>query len=240
MEVVERVAERVRARLASASKAKIETREQLRDVATKTADQHKTLIFTTLSLDKRQLMLVFARQWFGSLRAAAAHALVIGHGASTCRPLLDLAVPCYADRLAPKLRGKQNEFGPQVLLKWWYALALVQDGFRIVFSDVDVAFLADPLAVWRAMPGGYDVQGLSDIYHPNQTFAEHHKITCNRGWMDHQYENTRRAIYPCQSTGLWFAEPTPPVEAFLAGLYGYLTENPNEWVFVRLKSLPRR
>ena len=146
MEVVERVAERVRARLASASKAKIETREQLRDVATKTADQHKTLIFTTLSLDKRQLMLVFARQWFGSLRAAAAHALVIGHGASTCRPLLDLAVPCYADRLAPKLRGKQNEFGPQVLLKWWYALALVQDGFRIVFSDVDVAFLADPLA----------------------------------------------------------------------------------------------
>ena len=43
------------------------------------------------------------------------------------------------------------------------------------------------------------------------------------------YEHGRRSIYPCQSTGLWYARSTPPTHAFLQGLHGYLRTRPNEW-----------
>ena len=37
-----------------------------------------------------------------------------------------------------------------------------------------------------------------------------------------RYEHGRRSVYPCQSTGLWYARSTPPTHAFLEGLHGYL------------------
>ena len=37
-----------------------------------------------------------------------------------------------------------------------------------------------------------------------------------------RYEHSRRSVYPCQSTGLWYARSTPPTHAFLKGLHGYL------------------
>ena len=47
--------------------------------------------------------------------------------------------------------------------------------------------------------------------------------------MENMYEHGRRSIYPCQSTGLWYARSTPPTHAFLQGLHGYLRTRPNEW-----------
>ena len=32
-----------------------------------------------------------------------------------------------------------------------------------------------------------------------------------RGWMEGMYEHSRRSIYPCQSTGLWYARASAPV-----------------------------
>ena len=43
------------------------------------------------------------------------------------------------------------------------------------------------------------------------------------------YEHSKRSIYPCQSTGLWFARDCVACRAFFDGLYGYLEERPNEW-----------
>ena len=78
------------------------------------------------------------------------------------------------------LRGKQNMFGHQVLLKWWYAKQLLGLSYHIVFSDPDIAWLADPFDKWDT---SFDLQGLSDIRHVNVTTQKFHEITCyGHGW----------------------------------------------------------
>ena len=54
-----------------------------------------------------------------------------------------------------------RRFGRQVVLKWWYAARLTRAGFHVLFSDADVAWLADPLAAWER---SFDLQGLSDVW----------------------------------------------------------------------------
>ena len=72
----------------------------------------------------------------------------------------------------------------------------------------------DPFQHWDR---SFDFQGLSDIRSTNVTTGRHHEITCLRPWMENMYEHGRRSIYPCQSTGLWYARSTPPTHAFLQG-----------------------
>lgn len=98
--------------------------------------------------------------------------------------------------------------------------------YHIVFSDPDIAWLSDPFAKWDT---SFDLQGLSDIRHVNVTTQKHHEITCLRPWMEQMYEHSRRSIYPCQSTGLWFMRNRPQSRALLDGLYRYLEAKPNEW-----------
>jgi hypothetical protein len=113
-----------------------------------------------------------------------------------------------------------------VLLKWWYASQLLLFDFHVIFSDPDIAWIRDPFATWDE---SFDLQGLSDIRSVNLTVQKHHEITCMRAWMDNMYEHSRRSIYPCMSTGLWYMRNTLPSRAFLQGLYGYLEKRPNEW-----------
>ena len=203
----------------------LRTESQLRRVAGEVANQRRELIYTTVTMDRAQHQLVMLRQWFGNLRAAACHALLIGMDAHTCALARNASLPCFVDGLAPSLRGKQNGFGPQVLVKWWYALALLRANHHVVFSDPDVAWIADPFAAW---PRGFDLQGLSDTMSVNITTRPHHEITCNRGWMDSMYRGVR-TVYPCQSTGLWYLRDGAASRAFLMGLHGYLSQRTNEW-----------
>ena len=152
--------------------------------------------------------------------------LLIGADERTCVAARNATIPCFVDAAAPTLRGKQNQFGHQVLLKWWYARELLRLDFHIVFSDPDIAWLANPFARWQH---AFDLQGLSDIRSTNLTVQAHHEITCMRPWMETMYEHSRRSIYPCQSTGLWFMRNRPQSRALLEGLYGYLSTHHNEW-----------
>ena len=172
------------------------------------------------------------RQWFGNLRTAASHALMLGTDARTCAIARNASIPCFVDGLAPALKGKQNFFGHQVLLKWWYARALLGLQYHLVFSDPDIAWVKDPFAGWErtvGTPGYFDLQGLADIRSVNLTVQKHHEITCMRGWMENMYEHGRRSIYPCQSTGLWYMRDSAASRAMLDGLYGYLAAKSNEW-----------
>jgi hypothetical protein len=164
------------------------------------------------------------------LRGAAAHTLLVGVDERTCAVARNATIPCFVDGVAPPLSGKQNMFGSQVLLKWWYAKTLLSLGFEIIFSDPDIAWLSDPFARWQHDSWrAFDLQGLSDIRSPNLTVQKHHEITCMRPWMESMYEHGRRSIYPCQSTGLWYMRNRPSSRAMLEGLYGYLRARPNEW-----------
>jgi len=177
-------------------------------------------------MDKALMQLVFLRQWYGNLRAAAPHAVLIGANKRTCDAARNATIPCFIDAAAPALRGKQNEFGAQVLIKWWYARELLKLNYHIVFSDPDIAWLSDPFSHWQH---SFDLQGLSDIRSTNLTTQAHHEITCMRPWMENMYEHSRRSIYPCQSTGLWFMRDRQQSRALLDGLYGYLWRHANEW-----------
>lgn len=202
------------------------TQEDLLRIATQLATAQRQIMFTTVTMDRSQHQLLFFRQWAGNLRSRLANALVIGTNEYTCRVLRNASIPCFVDKLAPSLSGKQNFFGSQVLLKWWYANALLLHSFHIIFSDPDIAWVRDPFAAWDE---SYDLQGLSDIRSVNLTVQRHHEITCVRPWMDQMYEHSKRSIYPCMSTGLWYMRDTVPSRAFSDGLYGYLRARSNEW-----------
>ena len=210
----------------SAQMPVIRNSTDLATIAAAFANTDRELLFTTVSMDKPMHQLVFLRQWQGNLRSAAAHSLMIGANKQTCDAARNATIPCFIDGSAPALRGKQNAFGHQVLLKWWYARELLQLNYHIVFSDPDIAWLGDPFARWAH---SFDLQGLSDIRSTNLTTQAHHEITCMRPWMENMYEHGRRSIYPCQSTGLWFMRDRPQSRALLGGLYGYLSRHPNEW-----------
>lgn len=198
----------------------------LAEVVAAIATPDRELLFTTVSMDKPLHQLIFLRQWLGNLRTAAPHALLLGADARTCAAARNATVPCFVDAMAPALRGKQNEFGHQVLLKWWYAREMLRLGYHVIFSDPDIAWLGEPFATWDR---SFDLQGLSDIRSTNLTVQAHHEITCMRPWMEKMYEHGKRSIYPCQSTGLWYLRDRPQGRAMLDGLYGYLSVRNNEW-----------
>lgn len=207
-------------------KGTLTTQDDLLRVATHLATPAHQIIFSTVTMDRPLHQLLLFRQWAGNLRGRLANALVVGTNEHTCHIMRNESIPCFVDNLAPQLTGKQNFFGSQVLLKWWYARALLRHSLHIVFSDPDIAWVRDPFAAWDET---YDLQGLSDIRSVNLTVQKHHEITCIRPWMEQMYEHSRRSIYPCMSTGLWFMRDTPQSRAFLDGMYGYLQARNNEW-----------
>jgi len=200
--------------------------DELLRVAAEVASTKRELIYTTVSMDRALVQLVFLRQWFGNLGARARNVLLVGANEHTCQVVREASIPCFADAAAPTQRGRQNGFGSQVTLKWWYARVLAEARFHLIFSDPDVVWLRDPFAHWER---SFDFQGLSDIRSVNLTVQSHHEITCMRPWMENMYERSKRSVYPCQSTGLWFARATPPTVAFLRGLHRYIADKPNEW-----------
>ena len=213
-------------RLSAGPAGTIRSVEHLHRVAKHVATPQRELMYTTVDMDRAGHQLILLRQWAGNLREAFSHALVVGANHDTCAVVRNASIPCFVDGVAPKLKGKQNFFGQQVVMKWWMAMQLLEGRFNIVFSDPDIAWLRDPYAVWDR---SYDLQGLSDIRSVNLTVQKHHEITCMRPWMENMYEHSRRSVYPCQSTGLWYMRDLPQSRAFLATLYGYLQARPNEW-----------
>lgn len=121
------------------------------------ATREQEVILTTLKMDASNLQLVMMRQWMGSLRSRAANVLVVGTDNATCHVLRARKIPCFVDRVAQEhelardrkiVRGNVNMFGAQVMLKWWYTRALIQNGFHVLFADADVAWLQDPIEHW--------------------------------------------------------------------------------------------
>ena len=200
--------------------------EEVIKVATSVASAKRELMFSTVTMDRPQYQLIFLRQWFGHLGARARNVFLVGANEATCAVAREASLPCFTDDASPKQNGKQNGFGYQVVLKWWYAMVLSQAGLHLLFSDPDIVWLKDPFQHWDR---SFDFQGLSDIRSVNLTTQRHHEITCMRPWMENMYEHGRRSLYPCQSTGLWYARSTPPTHAFLHGLHGYIRSRPNEW-----------
>ena len=100
--------------------------DELLRVAAEVASTKRELIYTTVSMDRALVQLVFLRQWFGNLGARARNVLLVGANEHTCQVVREASIPCFADAAAPTQRGRQNGFGSQVTLKWWYARVLAE------------------------------------------------------------------------------------------------------------------
>lgn len=114
----------------------IRTNEDLATVAAAVANVDREILFTTVSIDKPLHQLVFLRQWQGNLRSSAPHALMIGANNKTCEAARNATIPCFVDGAAPPLRGKQNLFGHQVLLKWWYAREMLRLNYHLMCGQL--------------------------------------------------------------------------------------------------------
>jgi len=199
------------------------------------ATREQEVILTTLKMDASNLQLVMMRQWMGSLRSRAANVLVVGTDNATCHVLRARKIPCFVDRVAQEhelardrkiVRGSVNMFGAQVMLKWWYTRALIQNGFHVLFADADVAWLQDPIEHWDR---SFDLQGLSDMHSVNLTLQPYHELTCMRGWMEAQYSHSKMSVYPCQSAGLFYLRSSEVTRSFTHDLFEYVRENSKEW-----------
>ena len=145
-----------------------------------------------------------------------------GGGNASCRPLIDAGMTCLPDNLhaycavhnhtvmswVPAANRDTDRFGTRnvaVDAKYWYALRFLRFGHTVVFADLDVLFFRSPLA--RSAPGR-GLQGLSDSL---QFFDADDERRIGNQTRCHP-----ALAYgaPCQSTGLWFAQPTAAVIAF--------------------------
>ena len=104
---------RRRLRHAGHNEAVLRNGTELSTVAALAANDERELIFTTVTMDRGEHQLVMLRQWAGNLGRRIANTLIIGTTMATCKLLRNASLPCYVDRLAPAMRGKQNGFGPQ-------------------------------------------------------------------------------------------------------------------------------
>ena len=152
----------------SKHKGTIATQEDLLRTATHLATPSRQLMFTTVTMDKPLFQLLLLRQWAGNLRGRLANALVIGTNDYTCKVMRNESIPCFVDKLAPQLTGKQNFFPSAVLLKWWYARALLEHSFHIIFSDPDIAWARDPFGTWDE---SYDLQVASCVVVARATWS---------------------------------------------------------------------
>ena len=104
---------RRRLRHAGHNEAVLRNGTELSTVAALAANDERELIFTTVTMDRGEHQLVMLRQWAGNLGRRIANTLIIGTTMATCKLLRNASLPCYVDKLAPAMRGKQNGFGPQ-------------------------------------------------------------------------------------------------------------------------------
>ncbi|KAK9834700.1 hypothetical protein WJX74_007976 [Apatococcus lobatus] len=175
--------------------------------------------------------------------------MTVSYTEETCRLLLSVSIPCFVDRLSPqpdtfpeRLQGETAVFA-----KYWHALSLLKLGINVYFSDSDAAILQDPFVF---QDRSFDIEGLSDwndrsiVPDPRGMF-EHPCVIYNtkkdrqvlggqfiEGYWQHPLSkpDVQKHMNPCQSTGGWFAQPTPPSILFLEHMLHWMTEwHPKQW-----------
>ncbi|KAK9867440.1 hypothetical protein WJX84_006632 [Apatococcus fuscideae] len=216
----------------------------------------KLIILTTLSIhyrgsDHPDSQLDHMRNFAFHLEKAQRlrNTLTVSYDAETCLLLQSAGIPCFVDRVAPQpdqLPGRlHTETGH--FAKYWHALALLKLGITVFFSDSDAALLQDP---FLHQDKRFDIEGLSDwnwiaelpsasdmsehpcpIYVSKKDRAVHggQALSGNWGFSDGDL-SVQSYMSPCQSTGAWFASPTPSAILFLEDLLERMTvSHPEQW-----------
>ncbi|KAK9862816.1 hypothetical protein WJX84_001287 [Apatococcus fuscideae] len=154
--------------------------------------------------------------------------------------LLTAGIICFMDHAAPPpatLPGQYAEERPHWFSKYWHAHTLNSLGLRLLFLDDDVVVFQDP---FQFHDRSYDIEGLSDWnwmdHVPNTQAVPALKIFLSAGqqliWNGLATDENKKSqhVNPCQSTGIWFSEPSPTSLIFLHDLLDWLlTKRSTQW-----------
>lgn len=208
-----------------------------------------TLLLSTARIRPGQTYAVWAlaANWQAGLERAFpppfhTRRLLIGVDEYTCKRITEAGVKgCVVD-WSSWWPGAASP-AADVNLKWLWAQIALSLGYRVLFSDLDVAFtgaggqgavLEYLTSARRAVPGGPsgvapDLQIMSDVWTCTQATVDTSTAT-SRPWKGHTVGDwlANDAIMPCTidtfygfqslclSTGFWFALPTAPVLSLLS------------------------
>lgn len=103
--------------------------------------------------------------------------------------------------------------------KYWYASRFLRMGHAVLFSDADVLLLRNS---FDDLPSVHALQGLSDDSNPYDADDERRLGNAT------QCDRYLRYGAPCQSTGIWLAQPTAAGLAFFTHLLQSM-QNSCEW-----------
>lgn len=225
-------------------------------VAARIASSQREILLTTVDItyrgytDPDRVLDLFRNfAWHLAKVGRLQHTLVVSYTPETCWYLIGIGIPCFTDRAAmqpqdlPGIHGRR----PPTFQKYWHALELVRLNYTLLVLDPDVSALQDP---FRFHNSAYDIEGLSDWEH----FSEVPSPKQYASWGCPIYKLVQRTedsnamleghwrvesgnhlaamkhVSPCQSTGLWFAEPRPATVMFLAELLEWMLEyRPTQW-----------
>ncbi|KAK9816801.1 hypothetical protein WJX72_005258 [[Myrmecia] bisecta] len=205
----------------------------------------REIIFTTFLMDEAMAQLQFNKNFLSSLHGVGrmVNTMLISYDVDSCAQMELAGVPCWLDRVAPQphtLPGQYASKVPHWFQKYWWAKHMTHLNYTVLFVDNDAVVLQDPLHHYDP---SYDIQGLSDWNWLTEPPSPLEIVvwgcplykTMNKakslGGQEVVYrddtakkplEATNPAI-PCQSTGLWFAQPTPAAHAFFRDLLDLLT-----------------
>ena len=149
--------------------------------------------------------------------------------------------PIYLDRVFPRREEYIDAVRPEDtynrefdVQKHWWGMRLVELGFRVIYMDSDNLVLRPNLLDPFDHP--YDVQGLSDWFEPelwpvggalNRSCGLYFMVADDRlprgavlreKWHFRPGEQGLDNTNPCQSTGLWYLQPTNTTISFMRAM----------------------
>ncbi|KAK9816940.1 hypothetical protein WJX72_007222 [[Myrmecia] bisecta] len=220
------------------------TKRNYRRVMEMIATPGRQIIYTTFVMDGEQRQLQETRNFMWWLKKIGLmnNTIIISYDAPSCDLLAENGLPCWIDRAAPPvdmLKGQYRDRVPGWYQKYWWALKLAEANFTAMFTDNDAAIMRDP---WPLHDTSYDIEGLSDFNwlptppNPKDMLLGacliyrmgHNPDQAANQWLmkggDTDPEKSTAHTNPCQSTGLWFAEPRDPTKRFFRDFLVWIQE----------------
>ena len=175
------------------------------------------------------------------------HTMLITTAEDNWAMLNERGLPAYLDRAFPRRSDYVQHVKPHDtpnrefdVQKHWWGWKFTSMGYRVVYMDSDAAVVGNLLTPFTH-PFKYDVQGLTDwqdLDHPELNRAYTLKMPCAlyrlksvdghprdaahwiESWSipDSQHLMHPLVPNPCQSTGVWYLQPTKPTLEFMAAL----------------------
>ncbi|GAB4814822.1 hypothetical protein N2152v2_001868 [Parachlorella kessleri] len=214
------------------------------------ATEEKQIILLVFKIDPERTALEMLKNWAyhlgtGPRPSLLNHTLMVVPDKASFDICRAEGLPVLIDRAFPFQYWEINPWYPEGVFhgvnryfdvaKHWWGLKVTELGYSVLYNDIDLVVLKDPLAWLAAAPSStFDVQAQSDSSNPHDSplgdFLDHpcgiymivKEGKAPGGSQMREVWNFRgrdaatavQGLTPCASTGVWYIQPTPAALAF--------------------------